>query len=182
MSRKHVLLLLALGALAAFLLYKGPDAVVEFVMRALGKAEAARRAQLVPSAQLALDGLRLELEERHGIRTFVGQTRRTSSEQKVLVAGGASDTEQSWHLVDRAVDLYLVDPATGDPDLNAKLPDSMWLTMHQVANRWGWRVPFRDLTTGKRKYLKSGAWDGGHLEYREGLTFAQAATVGRAIG
>lgn len=190
MSRKHVLLLLAIGALVALLLYKGPDKVAatveEWVMRALGKSEAARRAQLLPSAQLALDGLRLQLEEAHGIQTFVGSTLRTTNEQSVLVKGGASDTEASWHLLGRAVDLYVIDPATGQPDMKARTAQpsqgDLYLKLHQVAAEWGWHGIAYDLATGKKKYLKSGAWDGGHLEYREGMTFAQAAAVGRSIG
>ena len=183
MKRSHVFALLALGGLVALLLYKGPGelaaTVEEFVMRALGKGELAKRATLVPAAQLALDGMRLELEETHGIQTFIGQTRRMAEEQAINIAAGRSDTANSWHLagVDRAVDLYLVDPKTGQPDLNARLPDAQWLTMHQVAAKWGFTIPFRDLTTGKRKLLKSGKWDGGHIEYREGLTWAAAAAA-----
>jgi len=182
MSKKHVVFLLVIGAAIAVLLYKGPDAVVQFVMRALGKAEEARRQLLIPSARLALDGLRLELEEQHGIQTFVGSTLRTPSEQSVLVAGKASDTNQSWHLLGRAVDLYPIDPATGKPDLDGRRGE-LYLQMHRVAPNWGWRgIAYADLATGKKKYLKSGVWDGGHLEFPEGMTWAQASTVGRAIG
>lgn len=180
-----MVVLLILGGVLAVLAYKGPEEVAEFVMRVLGKKEAARRATLVASAQLALDGMRLELEEQHKIRTFIGQTRRTNSDQAIRVKQGRSDTADSWHLegIDRAVDLYPIDPATGDPDFNAKLPDSVWLIVHQVAAKWGFNVPFRDLATGRRKFLKSGSWDGGHLEYREGLTFAVAkAAAGGAVG
>jgi hypothetical protein len=191
MNRKQVLLLLALGAIIAWLLYKGPGVVatqvvaaasdaIAYVMRKLGKAEAARRETLIGAAKAALDGLREELERDHGIQTFIGQTRRTPAEQAIARAENKSDTDNTWHFLDRAIDLYPIGP-DGKPDHNAKLPDSVWLQMHRTAAAWAFTVPFRDLATGKRKYLKNGNWDGGHIEYREGLTFAQAERIKGSI-
>jgi hypothetical protein len=187
MNRKYVFLLLALGAVVALLLHKGADsvgaAVVGFVMRALGKAEDARRQLLIPAARDALDALRRDLEENHGVKTFVGSTLRTATEQAVLVKGKASDTNQSWHLLGRAVDLYPINPDTGKPDLDGRRGE-LFLKMHQVAVGHGWRgIAYSDLETGRRKYLKNGNWDGGHLEFPEGMTWAQAqARAGKAIG
>jgi hypothetical protein len=188
MSTRNVVIALVLGALAALLLWRGStevallaETVAGFVMRALGKDEQARRLQLLPNVRLALDGLRLELEEVHHIKTYVGSTLRTPKEQAAAVAASASDTQQSWHLLARAVDMYVIDPDTGLPDRAGKRTD-LYLQMHRSAVGWGFRGIAFDLATGAKKYLKSGKWDGGHLEFPEGMTWAQAAAVGGAIG
>jgi len=182
-TMKRTLILLAVGAVVAVLLYRGPVAVDEaiaFVMRALGKKEAANRAALVPEAREALDQLRSVLEERHGIDTLIGQTKRTVADQAGAQAVGRSDTADSWHLLGRAVDLYVYGP-DGKPDMDGRHTDR-YLTMHREAAALGWRGIAFDLATGKKKYLSSGKWDGGHLEYRGGLTFAAARTAYLAGG
>lgn len=163
-----VLVLLAGGAVA---------------LRALGKTEAANRAKLIEEAREALDDLRAELAA-EGIETFVGSTLRTEDEQSGLVLVGASATNQSWHLLRRAVDLYVIDPATKQPDLNAKLWDTLYRRMHQVAPRFGWTgIAFNP--DGSKKYINTSAgkkWDGAHLEFRGGMTWATAAAQYKASG
>lgn len=191
MRPKHVVVALILGAIAALLLWQGPerladavDAIEAFVMRALGKKEAANRLELVPEARDSLDVVREELARVHGIDTLIGQTFRTPQQQAVRVATGASDTEQSWHLIRRAVDLYPIDPATGQWDADGRTWDTLFRTMHDVAASHGWRgIAFAGPGgQGARKFLRSGKWDGGHLEYRGGLTWAEAARREGFIG
>ena len=176
MKRGHVLLLLALGAAIAFLLWKGPAAVEQLVLRALGQSERARRAQLIPSAQLALDGLREELEQ-IGIETFIGSTLRTPEQQKALFDADKSPTStvNSWHILGRAVDLYPIGD-DGQPDLAGKTWDTLFRSMHEMAPRWGFRgLAFN--ADGSRRYIKTktgAVWDGGHLEFPEGMTFSEA--------
>lgn len=183
---KRAPLLLVLGIVVAVLLWRGPavvDQAVAFVMRALGKKEEANRQALIPSARAALDSLRLELEQQHGIKTFVGSTRRTPAEQAVKVEANLSTTNNSWHLLGRAVDLYPIDPKTGQWDSAGRTWDTLFRKMHELAPRHGWRgLAFNP--DGSRRYLVmrdgSRKWDGPHLEFPEGMTFAQAQRKGAA--
>jgi hypothetical protein len=143
-------------------------------------SEEARAAQLIPTAQLALERTRAELEQDWGIRTYVGSTRRNPDEQAKIVAKGNSATQKSWHLLGRAVDLYPYDPDTGKPDLAGKHVD-LFRTMQEVGAGYGWtNIAFnpdgskRLITTTKNgKQVK--VWDGGHMQFTEGMTFAQAS-------
>lgn len=139
-------------------------------------SEQARAQQLIPPAQVALAHLQAELSDRYGIDTYVGSVRRTPKQQAGNVAKGVSATQHSWHLLDRAVDLYpLLDD--GKPDLNGKLWDTAFRRMHIVAAQFGWRgLAFN--TDGTRRYItttKGKVWDGGHIEFPEGMTWEQAS-------
>jgi hypothetical protein len=186
----HVVVALILGAVAALLLWQGPervadaiDALEAIVMRALGKKEAANRLELLPQVRDALDAVRAELAA-EGIETFIGSTYRTVEQQAAAVANRASDTEQSWHRLRRAVDLYPIDPETGFWDGEGRTWDTLFRRMHDVAAAHGFRgIAFVGPGgQGARKFLSSGRWDGGHLEYREGLTWAAAAEAQGVIG
>jgi hypothetical protein len=139
-------------------------------------SEQARAQQLIPAAQVALRDLQERLETVHGIRTYVGSTRRRQAEQDANVAKGVSATKNSWHLLGRGVDLYPYDPTTGKPDLPGKQIE-LFRTMHLEAAKFGWRgLAFNQ--DGSRRYItttKGKVWDGGHLEFPEGMTFAQAS-------
>lgn len=153
-------------------------------MRKLGESEASRRAKLIEEAREALDELRAELAA-EGIETFVGSTLRTATEQAGKVAVGSSTTSQSWHLLGRAVDLYPIDPDTGQADMNGKLWSTLFRRMHELAPRFGWRgLAFN--ADGSRRYLKrsdgSTFWDGGHLEFPGGMTWAAASAKYKASG
>lgn len=171
--KRSTVVLLVVGAVIAWLLYVGPESAVETLMRALPESEAKRRAQLQPAARAALDALREDLSKNHGIETYVGQTARTKAQQATALSEDKSDTENSWHLLLLAVDLYPIDPATGQPDKAGKLWNTLFRKMHEVAPRHGWKGIAFD-AQGKRKYLKSGTWDGGHLQYTSGQTYAAA--------
>jgi hypothetical protein len=165
--------------LAIIIVLLGGGAAV-LAIRELGKSEAARRLTLIPAARAALDDL-IEDLAKLGVQVFVGSTRRTPTEQSVAVSSGASSTQQSWHLLDRAVDLYPIDPETGQPDLNGKRTE-LFRIMHERAELHGWRgIAFN--ADGTKRYLntsKGRVWDGGHLEFPEGLTWAQAEAVKRS--
>jgi hypothetical protein len=144
-------------------------------------SEEARAQQLVPAAYVALSRLRAALLAL-GIRVYVGSTRRTESEQDANVAKGVSATKQSWHLLGRGVDLYPYDPSTGKPDLQGRRVE-LFQRMHSEAAKLGWHgIAFNP--DGTKRYItttkdgkKKQVWDGGHLEFREGMTFAQAAAL-----
>lgn len=152
---------------------KGVVSAVETIKNASETSTEKKRIEgLVPSAQQALRELRERLSA-IGIRTLVGQTLRNVSEQNAVVSSGNSATKNSWHLVGRGVDLY---PYDGDkPDLNGKRID-LFRTMHAEASKLGWRgLAFNP--DGSKRYIttnKGKVWDGGHLEFPEGMTFAQA--------
>jgi hypothetical protein len=139
-------------------------------------SEEARAQQLLPQVQTALqqvqDALRAE-----GIDTYIGSTRRNQAEQDANVAKGVSATKNSWHLLGRAVDLY--PKVNGQPDLQGKNVD-LFRRMHEVAAQYGWRgLAFNP--DGSKRYIntvKGKVWDGGHIEFPEGMTFAQAARAG----
>lgn len=173
MKLSHVLILLAVLAL----LVGGAVAV-----RKLGNAEAERRERLLPKVRTAFDGVRAELAAVHGIELAIVSTRRTEDEQAAKVAAGVSATNQSWHLLGRAVDVQTgrrnsAGAVVWDP--NGKDLAS-YQRLHEVARRYGFRgvpqgSPFD--SKGNRAYIngsKGPIWDGGHLEFTDGLTFAQA--------
>lgn len=166
---RRVLLLVGLVVL---LLLVGGGAVV--AVRALSKSEAEREERLLPQVQAALERTRQDLAA-EGIETWVGSTKRTDAEQAAKVAAGVSTTSNSWHLLGRAVDLYPVLPGTNQPDLKGEHVDR-FRRMHAVAAQHGFRgLAFN--ADGSKRYItgsKGKIWDGPHLEYPEGMTFAQA--------
>jgi len=134
----------------------------------------ARIAKLLPQVQEALyatiDGLQSQ-----GIDVHVGETLRTESQQQSIVQGGASATNRSWHRLGRAIDVYPINPDTGEPDLAGKRTD-LFIALHKEAMSHGFtNISFnadwtkRFITTNKGKI-----WDGGHIQYTEGLTWDQA--------
>lgn len=142
-------------------------------------SEQARAQQLVPAAQIALARTQEALRDEFDIDTYVGSVRRNSAQQAANVAKGVSATQRSWHLLDRAVDLYPKLP-DGKPDLDGKQTEK-FRTMHEVAKRFGWRgLAFN--SDGSKRYIittKDGkqhkVWDGGHIEFPEGMTWEQAS-------
>jgi hypothetical protein len=149
-------------------------------------SEQARAQQLIPAAQRALEALQDDLAAR-GVRTYVGSTRRNPEEQAKIVAKGNSATKHSWHLLGRGVDLYPYDPSTGKPDLDGRRLE-LFKLMHDVSARYGWTgLAFnpdgskRLITTTKNgKSVK--IWDGGHLQFTEGMSFAVAEARDNAKG
>jgi hypothetical protein len=123
---------------------------------------------LLPHVREKVVILRNRLAER-GLKTLVGQTKRTPDEQLINVQNGASDTLDSWHLLGRAIDLYVY--RTGQKWDTGSVAD--YKIMHDEAAKLGFTgIAFN--SDGTKKYLKSGKWDGGHLQYMDKMTFAQA--------
>lgn len=145
----------------------------------LNPSEQARLEQLIPEAQTALVSLMARLRQL-GIQTYVGSTRRNPAEQAAIVQRGNSATQHSWHLLGRAVDLYPRLP-NGQPDLNGSQLDA-FRTMHAESKAFGWSgLAFnadgsKRLITTTKGGKQAKVWDGGHLQFTDGMTWAQAAS------
>lgn len=142
--------------------------------------EAQKLAALQPVARDALGKLRARLSGL-GIKLLIGQTRRTLAEEKANFDKGASATMNSWHLLGLAVDVYPYGP-DGKPDLAGKYLD-LFLKIHTEAKAFGFTgIAFNPdgtrkyITVNKGKPNERKTWDGGHLQYMGGMTFAQAST------
>lgn len=103
-----------------------------------------------------------------GIKVKVGPlTRSLAAEQRAYDSGrSAINPWKSKHLVSKAVDVYPIDPSTGEPDYQGRRLE-LFKRMVDVAKRLGWKsLAFN--ADGSVRYLtsKSGArfWDGAHLE------------------
>ncbi len=137
--------------------------------RPLTAAERRRLDELLPVVRARVEELRARLA-RLGIDTFVGQTFRSQAEQEEGFEEGRTATLRSWHRVRRAVDLPIVDrrgrrvPLAGNEHLYA--------TLQREAEALG----FRHLGLGPICRSDGVCFrDPWHLEYRQGLTWAQAA-------
>lgn len=157
---------------AIVVLLLGGGAVV--ALRVLSKSESARKALLLPQVQSALERLQERLAAR-GVQTFIGSTRRSEDEQAAKYAAGLSATTKSWHLLGRALELYAV--VDGEPDTSGKREDLIRI-IHDEAPHEGFRgIAYN--ADGTKHYIKNASgkpvWDANHLEYPEGMTWAQAA-------
>lgn len=179
MSPRAKLILLVV---VVVVLLSGGGAAVVSAVRKLGKKEATNLSKLEPGARAALEALRRELAAA-GLETFIGSTLRDNAEQAEILERGSSSTSRSWHLLGRAVDLYPIDPATKEPDLAGRNTE-LFRKMHEVAKRHGWRgLAFN--ADGSKRYIttsKGKVWDGGHLEFPSGMTWAEAADLYRKSG
>ncbi len=169
---QKIALVIALIVIGSFFLAGGPKIVAKAV-----KGLSRSLDDLLPQVRAKVEQLRANLRAK-GIETTVGSTLRSDEQQDAL--GGASATQDSWHELGRGLDLYPHGP-DGKADRDGKYVDRFYL-MHQEAAKLGFRgIAFNDLTPGAKPVkriitTRSGkkTWDGGHLEYREGMTFAQA--------
>ncbi len=181
LRRKQIVtVVIVIGLLVA--LYFGKDT---YVIRAIVNkltllTQAQRLAALRPEAREALINVRSDLMAQ-GIPTYVGSTHREAPEQAKKVAAGLSATNHSWHLLDLAVDLYPLLPS-GKPDLNGTNIE-LFRKMHAVAAKHGFSGlafnsdgSIRRITTMKNG-VEQKTWDGAHLEYRNGMTWNEAATL-----
>jgi hypothetical protein len=154
--------------------------------KVLNLTQAQRLNNLQPKVKIALENTLKELRA-SGIDCFIGSTLRSNATQAAKVASGNSATKQSWHLgfpsdgKARAVDLYPLLP-NGKPDLNGTQIEKFRM-MHKVAAKHGFRgLAFNP--DGSKRYIntsKGKIWDGGHIEFPEGLTFAQAMSKGKVV-
>lgn len=143
--------------------------------RKLTSAEEKRIAKLVPEVQKKVREL-IVLTAARGVQLFVGSTDRTPEEQLEKIRQGRSGATTSWHLAARAADIYVIDPNTKQPDTGGKRSD-LYTVMGRAAESLG----FRWLGTGLIKTKYASYTDPNHVEYRGGMTWAQAmASVGRS--
>lgn len=128
---------------------------------------------LIPSVRAKVETLRNILASK-GIKTLVGSTLRTTSEQASAVASGNSSTSNSWHLLGRAIDLY---PYRAGQSWD-KGDAIDYKVMHDEAVKLGGQgLAFNP--DGSKRFIntsKGKIWDGGHIEFRDGMTFEQAKT------
>ena len=172
---RGVALLFGAGAAATALAYwlKRDIATLD------GPQEDERLKRLQPHIRARVIELQRRLLAR-GVRTFIGTTRRTTAKQAEAQAAERSATPRSWHLIGRAVDLYVIDPATGQPDTKAKRLD-LYRILWEEAKKLGAIVftkPIR-LPSGKRVF------DAAHVYWTDGLRWNEAvrdaARKGRRI-
>lgn len=158
-------------ALLAWPVYKVGTVLIETA------TEAAKIDALRPEVADALRAARADLLDQ-GMKTLVGQTKRTADEESAAVARGSSATHNSFHVLGRAVDLYPYDPDTGEADMNGVNVD-LFKQMHAVLANYGFtNIAFN--ADGSKKYIttsKGKVWDGGHAQFTNGMTFAQAAVA-----
>lgn len=172
---KRILVILAIVAAVALLVGGGTVGVKKLV-KATSSKEAGRLAGLLPHVRDKLQELRRRLEAQ-GIPTLVGQTIRDADEQAAIVVKGASTTQQSWHRLGRAVDLYPI--VNGEPDLDGKHTE-VFRTMAKEAVKLGFQtLAFHTSDWSVRYLVRSNGtkfWDGGHLQWTDGLTWSAAAS------
>lgn len=151
----------------------------------LTSSEETRLSQLEPETQAAARQLIANVAAK-GVRLHVGQTLRTTAQEKAVIDAGKSAVKShSWHEIGRAVDMY-PDDGFGSPDYNPT-DLAFYHMMTDEAAALGFRsLAFNDdgskmlITNSKGKKI----WDGGHLEYRAPYgTIAEAvAAEGPAYG
>jgi hypothetical protein len=159
--------------------------------RKLGETEASRLQQLQPKVRVAFEAGRAELSAVHGIELVVVSTRRTADQQAAKVAAGLSATSTSWHLLGRGIDVQTARKNSAGKlvaDADAKDIDS-YRRLHQVMGKHGFRGTPNGAAfnaDGSVRTFKNAAGkaisDVGHLEYTEGLTFAQAQAADQKAG
>lgn len=132
---------------------------------------------LLPHVRSAVETIRARLAAR-GIKTIVGSTRRTDAEQAALVAKGSSATQNSWHELGRAVDLYPVGEAGG---IARDSEVALYRAMVDEAKKVGGESLAFNADGSKRLISTSAGkiWDAGHLQFRDGMTWAQAAKAAK---
>ena len=156
------------------------DSIGDF-LATLTTTEQTRVSQLQPEVQSEFQAL-LSDWAASGITVTVGQTLRTSAQEKALIEAGktAASLNISWHQLGRAVDVYPVDPVTGSADRDGRNTD-LFRRMHAIAASRGWRgIAFN--TDGTKHYIRNSkgklVWDGGHLEWRSPYgTIAEAVAA-----
>lgn len=169
-------ILLVVAALGLLLLLGGGAVVVK---KAASSSEETKLAGLLPHVRRKVEELLHRMNAR-GIRVLVGSTLRNPEEQAAILKSGNSSTSNSWHLLGRAVDLYPYGP-DGKPDLDGRHVDR-FRALHEESAKLG----FRNLAfnpDGSKRYIttsKGKVWDGGHVEFTDSMTWAQAADQYRA--
>jgi len=163
------------------LLDKLADALVT-----LTSSETQRLEQLEPVTQEQVRGLIAELE-RQGIGVYVGQTLRSSAQEKALIDAGrtAGSLKISWHQLGRAVDLYPLD-ASGAADRSGTNIEAI-RAIATTAEQLGFRQLAFNADGSKRLITNAEGrpiWDSGHIEWRApyGSIAEAVATEGERFG
>ena len=174
MSRNVLLVLLVL-----FLLVGG----AAVALRKFSASEESRLAKLRPHVRAAFEQLRAYCAGQ-GIQIYVIDTVRTADQQDAKIAAGQSATKNSWHRLGRAVDfqVQIKDPAGGMMADYKATDAASYRKVHDAAPLFGFHgIPNGSPFTadGKPAHITTASggkiWDVYHLEFSEGMTFAQAA-------
>jgi len=138
------------------------DAVVT-----LTSSDESRLEELEPMTQDQVRALIANLAGQ-GIGVHVGQTLRTSAQEKDAIAAGHTSAAlvTSWHQLGRAVDLYPLDD-NGKPDLTGSNLDAI-RAIASTAEGMGFRQLAFNADGSKRiiQGTKGPIWDSGHIEWR----------------
>lgn len=113
--------------------------------------------------------------ETAGIKLQIGRT-YASQETQDAVNPANTGTSNSWHTLRRAVDVLCYGP-DGSLDGTGKFWDSTYRRMHEIFAKYGFtNIAFN--SDGTKRYITTKAgtktWDGGHLQFTSGMTYAQA--------
>jgi hypothetical protein len=144
----------------------------------LTSSEEGRLQQLQPETQSMVRQLIQQLANA-GLAIHVGQSLRTTAEEKSVIAAGKSGVKShSWHEIGRAVDLYPINPDTGAPDLDG-LRDDLFQQMQQAAVAMGFdQIAYNP--DWSRRLIKNNKgkliWDGGHIQWQ-----SPYASIGDAV-
>ncbi len=153
------------------------DSVIDtFVV--LTTSEEHRLSQLEPETQAKARELMGRCHAK-GLTLYVGQTLRTSAEEKAAVDSGHSGVKtNSWHESGRAIDFRVIDPDTLSPDLAGRRED-LYLEMQREAVAMGFEQYAFDTTTWEKHYITNASgkkiWDAGHVHWRGGYSSASDA-------
>lgn len=141
----------------------------------LKRGEQRRLSRLLPSVRDKVIELRNGLRKL-GIDIHVGSTSRTKKQQLENLKAGRSAIVRSWHRVNRAADIYVINPKTGKVDTDAERLD-LYKIVHDEAKKLGFRVLGTGILRGRKteKHPKGKPFrDPFHVELREGLTWREA--------
>lgn len=177
---------IVLGAFAAltfawlFIKYEDVDFIdaIGDAFVVLTSSEETRLSQLEPEAQQMVRELLGRLQAQ-GLTIYVGQTLRTSAQEKAVIDAGRSGVKtNSWHESGRAVDLYPIDPDTLKPDTDGKRVE-LFRQMQQEAVEMGFHQLAFNTDTWEKRFITNAQgkkiWDGGHVEWRGGFASATQA-------
>ncbi len=171
-----------IGLIAASIVF--PDSVGYVVNRAidtfvvLTTSEETRLSKLEPETQAKVRELLARLQSQ-GLTVHVGQTFRTSAQEKLVIEQGRSGVKtNSWHESGRAVDLYPIDPDTLQPDTEGRRVD-LFRQMQQEAVSMGFGQYAFDTSTWEKHFITNAQgkkiWDGGHVHWTGGYASASDA-------
>jgi len=150
-------------AIILTLLWQSPkvvDKVIEIVVKK----------GLLPHVKIQWEKVQSELP----FKVKVGRTFVTDEEQ-ANVDPSKTGTNNSWHEIGRALDIYVYDEK-GKLDMDGKRED-LYLILHKTAVKHGFsNIAFNKDWSKRFITTKSGAKkrDLAHIEYRDGMTWAQA--------